>query len=94
MRISRKKNRNRLQSLLEVNAPLFTIHTMKEQLRDFWDKPSMEEAIPFLDAWCNDAASSNISQLKKVANTLMQYSHGLLNYYIHPISCGPDRRYQ
>ncbi|MDZ7696856.1 MAG: ISL3 family transposase [Deltaproteobacteria bacterium] len=84
-----EEKQNRLQSLLEVNAPLFTIHTMKEQLRDFWDKPSMEEAIPFLDAWCNDAASSNISQLKKVANTLMQYSHGLLNYYIHPISCGP-----
>ncbi|MDZ7698934.1 MAG: transposase [Deltaproteobacteria bacterium] len=60
-----EEKQNRLQSLLEVNAPLFTIHTMKEQLRDFWDKPSMEEAIPFLDAWCNDAASSNISQLKR-----------------------------
>ena len=42
----------------------------------------------FLDTWCNDAAQSDIKQLKRVANTLMHHSHGLLNYYVHRISCG------
>jgi transposase len=83
-----EENKNRLQSLLEVNAPLFTIHTMKEQLRTFWEKDSIEEAITFLDAWCTDAENSEIKPLKRIAKTLMHQSHGLLNYYFHRISCG------
>jgi transposase len=83
-----EEKQDRLQSLLEVNAPLFTIHTMKEQLRQFWEKDSIEEAITFLDAWCKDAENSGIKPLKKIAKTLMHHSHGLLNYYFHHISCG------
>lgn len=83
-----EEKQDRLQSLLEVNAPLFTIHTMKEQLRQFWEKDSIEEAITFLDAWCMDAENSGIKPLKKIAKTLMHHSHGLLNYYFHRISCG------
>jgi transposase len=83
-----EEKQDRLQSLLEVNAPLFTIHTMKEQLRQFWEKDSIEEAITFLDAWCMDAEYSGIKPLKKIAKTLMHHSHGLLNYYFHHISCG------
>lgn len=80
---------NRLQQLLQANAPLLTIHTMKEQLREFWEKESIEQAIEFLDAWCTDALGSGIKQLKRVSKTLMRYSHGLLNYYFHRISSGP-----
>jgi transposase len=83
-----QENQDRLQSLFEINAPLFTIHTMKEQLREFWEKDSIEEAITFLDTWCTDAENSNIKPLKKIAKTLMHHSHGLLNYYFHRISCG------
>jgi transposase len=83
-----EEKQDRLQSLLQVNAPLFTIHSMKEQLREFWEKDSLSEAVEFLDAWCTDAESSNIKPLRKIAKSLMQYSHGLLNYYYHRISCG------
>ena len=61
---------------------------MKEQLREFWEKDSIEEAITFLDAWCTDAENSAIKPLKRIAKTLMHHSHGLLNYYFHRISCG------
>ena len=83
-----EEKKSRLQSLLEANAPLFTIHTMKEQLREFWERDSIEEAITFLDAWCKDAENSDIKPLKRIAKTLMHHSHGLLNYYFHRISCG------
>jgi len=83
-----EEKQDRLQSLLEVNAPLFAIHTMKEQLREFWEKDSIEGAITFLDAWCTDADKSTVKPLKRIANTLMHRSHGLLNYYFHRISCG------
>jgi len=79
---------DRLQQLLQANAPLFTLHTMKEQFREFWEKDSMEQAASFLDAWCTDAENSGIKELKKVATTMMHHSHGLLNYYFHRISSG------
>lgn len=83
-----QKKKDRLQQLLDANTPLFTMHTMKEQLRGFWEKDSIEEAISFLDAWCTDAENSGIKQLKRVATTLMHHSHGLLNYYFFRISSG------
>ena len=61
---------------------------MQEQFRDFWEKPTMIEAMVFLDAWCTDAENSGIKQLKKVPKTLMHHSHELLNYFFHRISCG------
>jgi len=83
-----QEKQTRLAQLLQANAPLLTIHTMKEQFREFWEKDSIHQAIPFLDAWCTDAEKSGIKELKKIATTLMHHSHGLLNYYYHRISCG------
>ena len=83
-----REKQDRLESLLQINAPLFTIHSMKEQLREFWEKDSIEEAVEFLNAWCNDAESTSIEPLKRVAKSLMHHSHGLLNYFYHRISCG------
>ena len=83
-----QKKQTRLAQLLQANAPLLTLHTMKEQFREFWEKDSIDQAIPFLDAWCTDAEKSGVKELKKIAITLMHHSHGLLNYYYHRISCG------
>jgi transposase len=82
------EKQTRLEQLLQVNAPLLIIHTMKEQFREFWEKDSIAQAIPFLDAWCTDAENSGVKELKKIGKTLMHHSHGLLNYYFHRISCG------
>jgi transposase len=83
-----QEKQSRLDQLLQVNAPLLTMHSMKEQFREFWEKRSIEEAIPFLDAWCTDAEKSGVKELKKISKTLMHKSHGLLNYYSHRISSG------
>jgi transposase len=39
----------RLDALLQVNSPLFIIHSMKEQLRLFWEKVDYKEAEQFLN---------------------------------------------
>lgn len=83
------EKQGRLNTLLQANSSLFTMHTMKEQFRDFWEKPSLIGASKFLDAWCIDAQNSGIKQLTKLAKTLKSYSYGLLNYFLHKISCGP-----
>lgn len=83
-----EKKQNRLNKLLEVNTPLFTIHSMKEQFREFWNQPSIIEGMIFLKAWCEDAMNSGIKQLKKISKTLLLHRTGLLNYLRHKISCG------
>lgn len=76
----------RLDALLQVNQPLFIIHSMKEQLRLFWDKENWNAARRFLETWCHDARQSGIKQLVKAARTLAGYRTGLLNYFKHPIT--------
>lgn len=81
--------RIRLDALLEVNQPLFTMHTMKEQLRLFWQQGSRARAKSFLRQWCFDALTSGIRQLISVGYTIFKCLDGLLSYYPHCISNGP-----
>jgi transposase len=78
----------RLDALLQVNQPLYTIHSMKEQLRLFWEKDDLPSAQHFLATWCRDAVQSGIKHLVKVAKTLAGYRTGLLNYFKHHITSG------
>ncbi len=78
----------RLDALLEVNGPLFVIHSMKEQLRLFWEKDDYKAAEQFLAVWCRDAMNSGIKALMRVGKTLGAYRTGLLNYFKHRITSG------
>jgi transposase len=78
----------RLDELLQANRPLFVAHSMKEQLRLFWEMNDLETATEFLKVWCRDAMQSGIMALAKVAKTLGAYRIGLLNYFKHFITNG------
>ena len=78
----------RLDELLQANQPLFVAHSMKEQLRLFWERDDFEGAMEFLNVWCRDAMRSGIKELAKVAKTLGAYKTGLLNYFKHFIANG------
>jgi transposase len=78
----------RLDALLQVNSPLFIIHSMKEQLRLFWERVDYKEAEQFLAVWCRDAMNSGIKALARVGKTLGGYRTGLLNYFKHRITSG------
>lgn len=78
----------RLDALLMANQPLFEIHSMKEQLRLFWELDNRQEAEQFLNVWCRDAMNSGIKALKRVGKTLAAYRTGLLNYFDHRITSG------
>ena len=84
-----EKSRCKLEKLLEVNRPLFIMHTMKEQLRLFWQQCSGETAAAFLKQWCFDALMSDIKQLASIGAMILRHWNGLLNYYPHKISNGP-----
>lgn len=78
----------RLDSLMESNHTLFVMHTMKEQLRLFWELPDVSTAENFLKTWCKDAVHSGILQLMKIGGILSGHRTTLLNYFKHKITCG------
>ncbi len=82
------ENRERLNTLLDANAPLYEIHTMKEQLRLFWEQTNQLEAVTHLVAWIFDAMISDVKQLRKMASTLIDHFMGVIHYYPHKITNG------
>jgi transposase len=85
-------NRNeadRLQTALELNAPLAAAYYLKEDLRQFWSQAGKETAAQFLDGWIERARATEIRQLGTMADTLSLHRAGLLAYYDAPITTGP-----
>jgi transposase len=78
----------RLNTLLMANEPLLIAHTMKEQLREFWEQEDQKSGEDFLKKWCFDALATGIKPLAKVAKSLWRKSEGLLSYFAHRISNG------
>lgn len=89
----------RLEAILEVNKPLFIMHSMKEQLRLLWHQKTEEKARIFLSDWILEAISvtneytplygkSALAPLKKLAFTLIRHHRGILNYFKHFITNG------
>jgi transposase len=79
----------RLEDALRLNAPLATAYYLKEELREFWEQDSREEAEAFLLDWIHRAESTDIRILRQFARTLRFHAHGLLSYYDYAISTGP-----
>ena len=85
----KKKEKQRLDEALELNAPLFVTYYMKEQLRQLWNQPDKRTARAFLKDWITLAQASGIRMLIKFAKTLALHREGVLNYYTYRISTGP-----
>ena len=75
------------------------MHTMKEQLRLVWSKPTRKKARKFLGTWIMDAIeaaynykdrtdSDVLMPLKKLAMSLMAHMKGILNYFDYKLPTG------
>jgi transposase len=81
-------DRAKLDKLLQANAPLYEMHTMKEQLRLYWQQDNRKQGGLFLIQWLLDAMNSGVKQLRKMAYTLTDYLDGMLQYYPYKITNG------
>ena len=79
----------RLREALVLNAPLAAAYYLKEDLRQFWNQVTKDEARRFLDGWIERARATGIRQMRQMANTLSLFREGVLAYYDVPISTGP-----
>jgi transposase len=84
-----RNEHQRLEEALRLNAPLATAYYLKEDLGEFWEQDSQEEAEAFLLDWILQAESTGIRMLHQFARTLRIHAHGLLAYYDYAISTGP-----
>jgi transposase len=84
-----RNEHERLEEALRLNAPLATAYYLKEELAEFWEQDSQEEAEAFLLDWILRAESTDIRMLHQFARTLRFHAHGLLAYYDYAISTGP-----
>lgn len=84
-----RREHERLEEALRLNAPLATAYYLKEDLCEFWEQDDQEEAEAFLLDWICRAESTDIRMLHQFARTLRFHAHGLLAYYDYAISTGP-----
>jgi transposase len=84
-----RNEHERLEKALRLNAPLATAYYLKEELGEFWEQDSQEDAEAFLLDWIARAESTDIRMLRQFARTLRFHAHGLLAYYDYAISTGP-----
>jgi transposase len=85
----KRKEKERLEEALRLNAGLATAYYLKEDLYEFWEQEDYYQAETFLLQWIESAEATKIRQLVTFAQTLRTYHSGLLNYYDYPISSGP-----
>jgi len=85
----KEKGSQRLQEALAINIPLAQAYYLKEDLQLLWDQLNEQDANQFLNLWCEQAYSTGLTPLKKIANMLKSHRTGILNWYKHQISTGP-----
>lgn len=82
------KKQSSLECLFKANEPIAIAHAMKEQIRLFWTKKSVEEGARFLCWWIMDIIDSGINELQKAGKTLLKHGKDILNYFKHRITNG------
>jgi transposase len=81
-----ERGKAKLQTLLDVNRPLFFMYKMKVLLHYFWLFKKPQRAEEFLSSWCHDAATSGIGPLVRLAKTIGKYKCQILNYFKYRIT--------
>jgi transposase len=75
------EQRFRLRDLLRYNLKTVRAYLLKEAFQQLWDYNSPTWAGKFLDEWCRQVMRSRIEPMKKIARSLRQHRHLILNYF-------------
>ena len=86
--VRKKKHREQLKKLLELNEVISTVMILKEQLKHIWSYRSRTWATKALDNWCALARSLNIKVLDNFCEMLERHRYGILNHCDYPIHTG------
>ncbi len=86
--VRKKRHREQLKKLLELNEVISTVMILKEQLKHIWSYRSRTWATKALDNWCALARFLNIKVLNNFCKMLDRHRYGILNHCDYPIHTG------
>jgi transposase len=78
----------RLSELLKLNKRLYTVYTLKDDLKELWRYRSEAWALKWFESWRKRAMRSRIEALKKFASKLIRHIDGILAHCRYPIHTG------
>lgn len=83
--VRRKKGRQQLKRILELNETISAMMVLKEMLKRIWRYKYRAWASRRLKEWCDLARSVGYQCVSKFASRLERYRYGILNHCDHPI---------
>ncbi|MCL4349863.1 MAG: transposase, partial [Candidatus Thermoplasmatota archaeon] len=61
-------------------------YSMKENIRNLWNAPTLEDAMRYWNNWYSCVIHSSVSVMKDVARMMKVHLGRILNYFIHRIT--------
>jgi transposase len=77
-----------LSTLEKLNLTIHRAYLLKESFRDFWQSPTKEDAVKYLEQWYLWADESEIKPMQEVAKLIRRHEDNILTYFDMPISNG------
>jgi transposase len=88
-----KKEREELNSLLELNKKLYKAYLLKEQVLDIFHVRRKSLALDRLNIWKENVRKAKIKEFEEVLKTMESYWYGIDNYFTHHITNGASEGY-
>lgn len=82
------EQKEQVNSMLYISPILSIAYSFKESFMDILDCKNSEDAKKAMSKWIYDAQNTNIKALVKCANTLVNWSKGILNSFESPYTNG------
>ena len=76
-----EKGRTKLQKALAINEPLSQAYYLKEDLREIYSQPSIDEAEERLNSWVAMALETALKPLMSLADTIKAAKKEILAWY-------------
>ena len=87
-KIRRRKHREHLRGLLELNQTISTVMILKDLLKQIWGYRRRGWAARRIREWCVLARTLNHPEVNKFARRLQRHDYGILNHCDYPIHTG------
>ena len=78
----------KLEELKTNNRGLAEAYQMKENIKEFFEKETKEQAELFLQYWCEWVMNSDIEPMKKVVKTIKAHWQWIMNYIEKKVNNG------
>lgn len=84
----RRKQKQQLDEIMELNKNLHKAYLLKEAFEGFYECETRQEAQEFLEDWTKQCEKSGLMPFKDLARRLKRWQQGILAYFVHPITNG------